>query len=482
MSGEEIEAMSDEEILKLGEPILTATENTIKLSDKTLQELKAPAAEMADRFQSMSKYQHNELSSKFEQVIRKNEGDQPTLRNLDAAAVKSILLDYAGTESGTMQMSSTCSSMFNVQNGYVLLYPGDNLHLANSSCPSSSEFYVHSGTYYSSYVQYSKSGNTWVGVGTNPVIMNGQNSIDRAFYEGLNNNSISWIEIKNYTHHGIYSDNGSADGLAIRNMKFYNIAPNEFIQNDPHHGQEHGAIMILNAENIEVRDNYFEKVASSIRFRGCNGPLKVLENIALNSGRNFFQCDNCNGANIKINDNSMERTAAYGDAVLEDWINIYKSKGSSSSWIEVKHNRARGHSNSPSGSMLILGDEGGEYQRAENNIGVNPGQVGIGLAGGHDMQVINNNRMFSQQWTYSNAGFYSRPDATPCSDHTFPTSPVQNKADWICDSGASCGPVGSNNYAWAPELGNPNCGINFDQIRANVQKDLSLDENVWNQW
>lgn len=39
MNREEIEAMSDAQILELGKPILDATENTIKLPESTLQKL-----------------------------------------------------------------------------------------------------------------------------------------------------------------------------------------------------------------------------------------------------------------------------------------------------------------------------------------------------------------------------------------------------------------------------------------------------------
>ena len=303
-------------------------------------------------------------------------------------------------------------------------------------------------------------GNLWVGVG-GPVL-DGQNSVNRAFDGGLKENSISWIEIRNYSSHGIYTASYNNEEIEIRNMTFKNIAPNQ-------DGQEHGAIMILNSKEIEVRNSYFEDVASSIRIRDSEGPINVLDNEALNTGRNFFQCDKCTGDNIKINGNSLDRTSSYGSAVLEDWISIYESEGTSSSWIQVKNNRARGHDGSQWGSFLILGDNGGKYQEAAGNIGVNPGQAGIGAAGGHDV-IVEDNKMYGEQWTHSNVAFYSAKFSSTCGNHSFPASPA-NVANWTNKDGIL-------NRAWS----DGNCGISNTQIRNNVVEDTNMDESIWNDW
>jgi hypothetical protein len=462
MSKADIENLTDEEVLELGEPILKATEGTIKLSDTTLQKLKAPAEEMADQLRSISKKQYNELSDRLQQVIRRYEGDQPKLRNLDAADVKNILLDYADTESGTMQMSSTCSSMFNTMGSFVFLYPGDNLNTANSICAAGSTFYVHQGTYYSQKVENSKDGNEWVGI--NDPILDGQNSVDRAFQHGMKNNLINGLIIKKYTMHGIYCTTSSTKNVDIRYMTFEKIGAGQ-------DGEYYGAIRFDYAEDLSVRYSYFEDVASGILFTETDGPLKVLDNEALNSGRNFFQCGKCYGGGIRINGNSMDRTSSsYGSKELVDWISIVESEGLKNDWIQVNNNRARGHGGSMWGSFAILGDAGGKYQEAIGNIGVSPGQVGIGVAGGTHMKV-EENIMFSD-WSNSNKAFYSADYSSgPCNYHEFP-GPVNsnpNKANW-------------NEVALDRAWADGDCGISESEIRDSVNHDSNIDDDIWNDW
>ncbi len=471
MNREELEGLSEEELLELGEPIRLAAEGTIQLSEQTLKQLLRLSQEMEARFRTMTREQHSALSREVERIMTPLTGTTHQRRSFSAGQIKEILLDM--NEETMMSLSSTCESLYNVQGVYVHLYPGNNLNIANDVCPAGSIFYVHNGTHTGQSVYGSKNGNLWVGVGTGGPILDGQNFTARAFNSGMKENSISWMEIRNYTEHGIYTQSSSSTEVEIKNMTFKNIAPS-------YDGQEHGAIMLINSKDIEIRYSYFENVASSIRIRNSTGPIKITDNEALNSGRNFFQCDKCNGAGIRINNNSMERTSSYGIAVLEDWINIYNSHGTENDWIEVNNNRARGHSNSDSGSFLILADSTGTYQEAVGNIGVSPGQVGIGVASGEHM-LVEGNKMYSEKWTYSNVAYYSFSFHTPCSNHEFPASPDPNLANWICGWSEKC-PVDNQWWAWASEPSNPNCGIDFDQIRANVQVDEDMDEDIWNDW
>lgn len=372
-------------------------------------------------------------------------------------------------------MMSSCEDMFNVQNGDVLLYVGDNFAVANMVCPTGSNFYILPGTHIEQSVGYSKNGNMWTAYTS--AIMDGQGNVGTAFDQGLNNNTISLFTIKNYNVYGLISTSGT-ENVDIIFMTFENIAPNA--SSGPHDpGQENSAVYFEDTENLYIRYSNFEDVASGVRIRFSDGPLKILDNEALNSGRNFFQCDQCYGGNIRINGNSLDRTSSYGNSVLEDWINIHKSEGTSSDWIQVNNNRARGHSDSGSGSMIILGDGGGKYQEAKENIGVNPGQVGIGVAGGEHMKVASN-IMYSEEWFHSNVAFYSIAFDTPCTDHQFP--PAQpgiepNKANWICGDSGDCTPPYPNHAT-----SDGNCGITNTQIRSNVEEDTTIAPSIWNSW
>lgn len=405
-------------------------------------------------------------------VIRNNEGEQPKLRKLDIPTLKVVLMDISEKEQGTVQMLSSCSSMYNTIGETVLLSPGDNFSIANSICPAGTLFYVLSGTHTQQVVDYSRDGNSWVGTGT--AIMDGQNSMARAFQQGMKNNNISWIQIKRYTEYGIFYNSGNSSNVEISNMTFKNIASNKS-------GQSNSAILFEFSSNIIVRDSYFENVTSSVRFKFCDGPLKVLDNEALNTGRNFFQCNKCEGGNIRINGNSIEHSSKYGPDKLVDFISIFQSEGLMTDYIQVNNNRARINNVSgvdSNGSFIILGDEGGKFQKAEDNIGVTTGNVGIGAAGGIDIEV-KNNIMYSPQTTISNVAFYSNkyPENHPaqCGGHIF----AGNIANWKNSSG-------NYNKAHAPSSDQhiAYCGLTNTQIRADsrVFENRSINSDIWDQW
>lgn len=53
MSKSEIDSLSNEKLLELGEPILKATENTVKFSQAALQQLQAPNSELIEKSQPL---------------------------------------------------------------------------------------------------------------------------------------------------------------------------------------------------------------------------------------------------------------------------------------------------------------------------------------------------------------------------------------------------------------------------------------------
>jgi len=319
-----------------------------------------------------------------------------------------------------------------------------------------------------------------------PSSIPGFNGINYAFSGSMNGNSFHFLKISNYRSYGIESDNGS--NVLVQNMVFINIANNR-------NGQEYGAVRFQNSSAININSSHFENVASAIRFiDNSSGNLFVTYNTALNPGRNFFQCNNCNGGNIRINNNSMEHNQQVASQKLEDFINIFKSKGTSSDWIKVNNNRARtdgtGSGVSNSGCFIVLGDYGGLYQEAKNNIGVNPGNCGIGLAGGSNFKV-EYNKMYSHQIIgVSNTGFYAAayPSSVSC-NHGLDTF-SNNQSSYICgqsnqpDEITDCG-LGSNNFAHAPTTSsNHYCGIEQDDLRHDDR--VLLNENlgpwIWNTW
>lgn len=308
MSQAEIDNMNEQEILELGDPVRRATVNTIHYDDETLNRLADPLGEIIENFQSHSESDHNSLSSLIEKILDSGLPSADGPRNRNADEVRGILKNWASDT----DTSTACGDLFNQKENYVLIGEGEQFNIANYSCNAGTSFIIRNGVHSGQSVLQSKQGNFWIGL--KGAIMDGEDSVYRAFSAGLNGNRIGWIELRNYHLHGILSVEETAD-VQMHRIKFLNIAPDSS-------GQDFGAIQFDHASEIFIRHSRFENSASAIRLRFSSGPLEVINNEALNIGRNFFQCDDCNGAGIRINGNSMIRTNSYGIAVLEDWINI----------------------------------------------------------------------------------------------------------------------------------------------------------------
>jgi hypothetical protein len=139
---------------------------------------------------------------------------------------------------------------------------------------------------------------------------------------------------------------------------------------------------------------------------------------------------------------------------------------------------------STEGSFIILGDRGGKWQKAESNIGVNTGNVGIGAAGGVDIEVINNKMYSTAIKDLSNVAFYSYryEGEEPCSKHIF----SGNIAHWLCYREDRGCPTPRLNKARAmTSSGDPDyCGLTNAQINhsTRVAEDTNMGPEIWNQW
>jgi nitrous oxidase accessory protein NosD len=71
----------------------------------------------------------------------------------------------------------------------------------------------------------------------------------------------------------------------------------------------------------------------------------------------------------------------------------------------VRGNRLSNGGPSGSGSGIMVGDEGGSHIVVKGNTLTNPGQVGIGVAGGQNIRILDNS-VFSASHPWSNIGIY----------------------------------------------------------------------------
>ncbi|MDB5123624.1 MAG: right-handed parallel beta-helix repeat-containing protein [Mucilaginibacter sp.] len=117
----------------------------------------------------------------------------------------------------------------------------------------------------------------------------------------------------------------------------------------------------------------------------------------------FVQFNTVSGSGNSISYNKGENI--FGQSNPEDAINLYKSNGTSSSPIQVVGNWIRGGGPSATGGGIMLGDTGGSYEIASNNIMVDPGQYGIAIAGGDHMSITNNS-IYGKAQSFTNIGLY----------------------------------------------------------------------------
>ena len=360
-------------------------------------------------------------------------------------------LSFLGLLSLALASGYGCSSSTE-STGQVALNPGDNFQNANDNFPPGTVFLVRSGIHVKQRVHNPKEGNVWLG--EDGAILDGKNAVSAAFTGSAVNVSIKGIEIKNYVDNGIFFDSGH--NIRLRRLKITDSGSGN--------GELNGAIRLNDVESVNISHNFLTRVSSGILPTSCEGPVVIEWNTGINIGRNFIQLDKCEGEGIRVRYNTMERIGELlrpGANDVVDWISIFRSHGTESDPIQVSYNRARGHGFSDTGSFIMLGDEGGSYQIAEENIGVTPGQVGIGIAGGHHI-TVNRNILFSEEWEDSNVALYSanfsRP--RPCSNHII----SNNRSYWYSD--------GKQNNLWTDQR----CGT---LLINNSYPDYSLNHSIW---
>ncbi|AMR34042.1 hypothetical protein A0256_22640 [Mucilaginibacter sp. PAMC 26640] len=198
-------------------------------------------------------------------------------------------------------------------------------------------------------------------------------------------------------------------------------------------------VSVLNCSNVTIVDCYFEKVATGVyalsskavlvnhnQFKNMCGPFPRGQ---------FVQFDSVSGPDNQINYNTCENLP--GQSHPEDAINLYKTYGTEGSPVQVTGNRIRGGGPSKTGGGIMLGDYGGGYILATNNILVNPGQYGMAIAGGNNISMINNT-IYGRRQPFTNVGIYIwNQHAAGCSLNTI----SGNKIRWTSAKG-------ENNPGW----------------------------------
>lgn len=237
----------------------------------------------------------------------------------------------------------------------------------------------------------------------------GQEIEPGARYTGTYNKSqpIRHVGKKNIVIQGLEISNTSSSCIALYNCENITIKNCKFSSSFTHI-----AVFMDNCKNITVIDCTFENIQSGVVAHKSQS-IKVEFNDFTNvlgrlKGANragvMAQFDKVSGTGNSINYNVCENIP--DKSSTGDIINLYSSHGTANSPIVIKGNWIRGGGPSKVGGGIILGDMGGSYQIAENNILVNPGQYGVSVAGGNDM-TLRNNKVYASRKPFNNVGVYA---------------------------------------------------------------------------
>lgn len=166
-------------------------------------------------------------------------------------------------------------------------------------------------------------------------------------------------------------------------------------------------IKLYNCYNITIDYNFITNSSAGVYVdTSPNGGIIVDNNQFLNINGpfprgQFVQFNTVSGANNSISNNKCENI--FGQSNPQEAFNLYKSNGTPTSPIRVNANWIRGGGPAASGGGIQLGDNGGSYEVASNNILVNPGQMGISISGGSHQSAINNT-IYAKQQSFTNVG------------------------------------------------------------------------------
>jgi len=216
---------------------------------------------------------------------------------------------------------------------------------------------------------------------------------------------ISYTGKNNITISGLTITAGSVPAISLKNCINVHITKSRFVN-----GTAVAAvgIWLYNCTNVTIDSCYFSNVSGGI-FASNSTQIYVARNQMLNMNGpqprgQFVQFSACYGSGNKIMGNRFENIM--GESNPEDAINIYMSHGVSGSPITVSGNWIRGGGPSSTGGGINLGDGGGSYQTASNNILVNPGQYGVAVSAGNNMQILSN-KIYAAKNTFTNVGTFA---------------------------------------------------------------------------
>ena len=200
------------------------------------------------------------------------------------------------------------------------------------------------------------------------------------------------------------------------------------------HGSKSPGIHVEGCRNIMIQGCRMGDVASGV-YALDSGGIQVTgsycENVKGPMPRGqFVQFDKVTGPGSVIRGNYCMNYA--GHSKPEDVVSMFESEGTKESPILIERNyfigdpRRGSSGKSATGSGIMLGDYGGAFIVCRDNVVINAGQVGIGIAGGSSIRV-EGNLVSGESSDVSNVGIYAwNQSKKPGADITV----IHNRVFW----------------------------------------------------
>lgn len=298
------------------------------------------------------------------------------------------------------------------------------------------------------------------------------------------------ITIRNVTLRNCSNNpNGEIDQdkiVNIENSKSIVIAHSLFTDNASRSTNNHDLIHIRNSTGVKLYNNEIRNVRSNPstgRDDGGNRAILVTGNETANliidrndfysPGRNAVQISRARRVEgIRVTRNRIEGRAAW-NSDFEDMINLFAATGTADVPIVIRGNYMRNGGPSPTGTAIILGDGrdrlGTGHVRVVKNVIVDPGHVGINVAGGFNF-VVKNNIIYGgapvERWTATGLTVNHYRYTPACRDHAIYGNRVLFKNQFPQHNGT--------NDTWIPGT----CTNNV-RIHSNRFGDRTLTYKVW---
>lgn len=280
-------------------------------------------------------------------------------------ALYSHATNYYASSSGSgsgCTIGSPCTFATAITHGAA----GDSILLKKGNTFTGTFTYSHSGS----------SGNPIVfdayGNGTNPVIDGGGSTSNRT----LVFNVCSFIKVNNI------------------------VVQNSFVA-------AYGTLFISGCHDIAVHNCYVNQGYRGIHAQMCSGNIVIdncyVTNISHLNGAStagpasgdgsHIQLDTCVGPGFAVTNNFVWVQSP--NPGVGDLISMFKVYGTSGSYVQITGNQSQGGSQGTNGYDGIgVGDVGGQYQLAQNNLIANSGYAGIQIPGGSFI-IVQNNKIYS---------------------------------------------------------------------------------------